>query len=199
MFSASTCGPDTKGKTSVPVLPNGVQLAGVVLCSDMPALSGVQLCPTGSITRPVSHLEYYTQHRISKDWEFSHGDNQCLLLICSKASNRCARLSLKRVLPYLPPVDVERWHVTYRLTTPDVAVLPAPPDLPGRGCLKPIKHKLITPLFTFYIQSQTAIPPPHPQYMLTTTQVLRPDTPLFVSSGNGYTAHSFISLAHVPD
>ena len=32
---------------TVPVLPNAVQLAEAVLCDDMPALSGVQLGPTG--------------------------------------------------------------------------------------------------------------------------------------------------------
>ncbi|KAF9789309.1 hypothetical protein BJ322DRAFT_530445 [Thelephora terrestris] len=42
-----TDGFDKDGKMTVPVLPNAVQLAQAILCDDMPALSGVQLGPTG--------------------------------------------------------------------------------------------------------------------------------------------------------
>lgn len=42
-----TEGFDSKGKPTAPVIPNSVQPAQAILCDDMPALSGIQLGPTG--------------------------------------------------------------------------------------------------------------------------------------------------------
>ena len=38
---------DAKGRLTTPLLPREVELAQAILCDDMPALSGVQLGPTG--------------------------------------------------------------------------------------------------------------------------------------------------------
>ena len=43
---------DANGKLTEAVLPNSVQLNEALLCDDMPALSGIQLGPTGrSVSR----------------------------------------------------------------------------------------------------------------------------------------------------
>ncbi|KAF9646801.1 hypothetical protein BDM02DRAFT_2887822 [Thelephora ganbajun] len=54
-FEDFTKGFDAKGKTTTPTLPREVELAQAILCDDMPALSAVQLGPTGrSVARSYS-------------------------------------------------------------------------------------------------------------------------------------------------